>query len=336
MTTTTRGAAPTLDGPGDVTTAGDVVLAALRAQVDKLRAQEPKVRAGADGAVSRMRVTTRQLRSTLRGFSRVLDREATRPLVDELKWLGAQLGEENDTEAVTEQFHELLAELPKDLIPADMIDNLELELGRLSDEGKNTVLSALASGRYLMLSAMLDQLVEQPPLSSRAAKPAQTELPKNVTKALRRLDRRLEEAAALPPGPDRDAALHEARKADKLVRYMTDIVAPVIGKPAKRLRRQAKKLQDLLGDYQDAVIARSLLHRLSEAAHARGHPDFVYDLLDALERAHEERVLRKLPSRVERLHDDRALSWLPQRHHAQGPDARQEVDELAENISRAG
>jgi CHAD domain-containing protein len=217
-----------------------------------------------------------------------------------------------------------------------MIDDLERELGRLSDEGKNTVLSALDSGRFLILWTMLDRLVEQRPFTRHAAKPAQTELPKNVAKALRRLDRRLEEAAALPPGPDRDTALHEARKADKLVRYMTDIAAPVIGKPAKRLRRQAKKLQDLLGDYQDAVIARSLLHRLSEAAHASGHPDFVYDLLDALERAHEERVLRKLPSRVERLHDDRALSWLPARHHAQSSEAGQDAGELAGSVSRAG
>ena len=44
-----------------------------------------------------MRVTTRQLRSTLRGFFRVLDPRDTRPVVAELAWLGRQLGEENDT-----------------------------------------------------------------------------------------------------------------------------------------------------------------------------------------------------------------------------------------------
>lgn len=290
--------------------AGDVVLAALRSQLDQLRAQEPDVRAETAGAVTRMRVTTRQLRSTLRGFSRILDREATRPVIEELKWLGAQLGEENDTEAVTEQFHDLLAQLPANLLPRPLINDLERELARLADDGKHTVLAALDDDRYAALHDMLDRLLEAPPLTHRAARPASTELPRNVGKALRRLDRRLEAAAALPPGTERDAALHEARKADKLVRYLTEIVAPVAGEPAARLRRQAKKLQDLLGDYQDAVIARSLLHRLSEAAHANGQADFLYDLLDALERAREARVLHKLPRRVERLHDVRALSWL--------------------------
>jgi len=53
--------------------AGEVVLDALRAQVEHLRAQELGARQAIPSAVAEMRVTTRQLRSTLRGFSRVLD-----------------------------------------------------------------------------------------------------------------------------------------------------------------------------------------------------------------------------------------------------------------------
>jgi CHAD domain-containing protein len=290
--------------------AGEVVLSALRSQVDELRAQEPRVRGEVAGAVTRMRVTTRQLRSTLRGFSRLLDREATRPVIEELRWLGAQLGEENDTEAMTTQFHDLIAELPANLLPHPVIDDLERELGRLADGGKHTVQAALDNDRYRALLDALDRLLEQPPLTHRATSPAATELPKNIAKALRKLDRRLEAAAALAPGTERDTALHQARKADKLVRYITETVAPVAGEPAGRLRRQTKKLQDLLGDYQDAVIARSLLHRLSEAAQANGQANVVYELLDALEQAREARVLNKLPRRVQRLHNDRTLSWL--------------------------
>jgi len=89
-----------------------------------------------------------------------------------------------------------------------------------------------------------------------------------VAKALRKLDRRLATAAALPAGPQRDQALHEARKADKQLRYVTEIAAPSIGKPARRLAKQAKKLQDRLGEYQDALIARPVLHQLGAAAAA--------------------------------------------------------------------
>jgi CHAD domain-containing protein len=319
-TTTSSGSAdtrPVHPRHNETLTAGEVVQAALRAQVKHLRAQELGVRQAIPTAVTEMRVTTRQLRSTLRGFSRVLDPQATRPFAEELKWLGAQLGEENDTEAMIKEFDRLLAALPQNLIIGPVETELENELGHLADQGKHTIQAALASDRYLTLQRMLDQLLTDPPLTHRAERPAPTELPKNLAKAVRRLDRRLADADAIAPGPARDEALHEARKADKQVRYMTEILTPINGKPAKRLRRQAKKLQDLLGDYQDAVVARPLLRKLSATAHANGQTAFTYHLLDALEHARTERVLRELPHRLARLHDDRTLSWLLQSRHTQ-------------------
>jgi CHAD domain-containing protein len=315
-TTTSSGSAATSAVHTSPLPAGEVVLDALRAQVEHLRAQEPGVRQAIPTAVTEMRVTTRQLRSTLRGFSRVLDPEATRPVAEELKWLGAQLGEENDTEAMIKEFDRLIAALPQDLIQGPVETELEHELGRLARQGKDTIEAALASDRYRNLQRMLDQLLADPPFTHRTGRPAYTELPKNLAKAVRRLDRRLAAAAATAPGPARDEALHEARKADKQVRYMTEILTPINGKPALRLRRQAKKLQDLLGDYQDAVVTRPLLHKLSAAAHAKGQTAFTYELLDALEQDRTERVLRELPHRLARLHDDRTLSWLRQSRHA--------------------
>jgi CHAD domain-containing protein len=294
--------------------AAEVVLAALRSQVEQLREHEPRVRQGIPAAVSGMRVTTRQLRSTLRGFSRVLDPEATRPVADELRWLGAQLGEENDTETMIKEFHRLLATLPRDLIVGPVETELARELDRLATAGNNTVQAALDSDRYAALQHKLGQLLADPPFTYRAARPAQVELPKNLAKAVRKLDRRLAQAQVLAPGQARDDALHTARKTDKQVRYMSEILVPVIGAPARRLRRQAKKLQDLLGDYQDAVVTRPMLHRLSVAAHANGHTAFTYTLLGLLEQARINRVLLKLPDRLARLHDDRTLSWLPQQH----------------------
>jgi len=294
-----------------------VVLDALRAQVEHLRAEELGAGQTIPSAVAEMRVTTRQLRSTLRGFSRVLDPEATLQVAQELKWLGAQLGEENDTEAMTKEVDRLLAALPQNLIVGPVERELEHELGQLAQQGKNTIQAALASDRYMALQHMLDQLLTDPPFARRADRPAPTELPKNLAKAVRRLDRRLAEADSIAPGPARDEALHEARKADKQVRYMTEILTPTNGEPARRLGRQAKKLQDLLGDYQDAVVTRPLLQKLTEGAHANGHTPFTYQLLDALEQARTERVLRELPHRLARLHDDRTLSWLPQSRHTQ-------------------
>jgi CHAD domain-containing protein len=287
-----------------------VVLAALRTQVEQLRVQDQRVRRKVAGSVTRMRVATRRLRSTLRGFSSILDPGRTRGPADELKWLSAQLAEEHDIEVMVERFTQVVRELPDDLVPHPRAADHGCPLDRLVEEGEQTVRAALDSDRYRALQDMLEQLLDQPPLTPRAELPALAELPGNVAKACRKLDRLLDTAAVLPPGPDRDAALHEARKACKRVRYMTEIVAPLVGDQAHDLHRQTEQLQELLGNYQDAVQARPVLRQLGEAAHADGHNAFTYGLLYAIEHARMERVLRELPHRLERLHDEATLAWL--------------------------
>jgi CHAD domain-containing protein len=296
-----------IEGPAR---AGDVVLAALRSQIRQLRAQDPRVRQELPEAVTRMRVATRQLRSVLHGFSRILDPAQTQPIADELKWLGAQLAEEHDTEVMIERFTQVIRALPENLIMGPLVSDLERSLGQLAEQGEQTIMAALNSDRYRTLQHTLDQLLEHPPLTLKADRPAQTELPRAVAKAFRKLDRQLDAVTALPAGPDRDAALHEARKVGKRVRYMTEVATPVIGPPARRLRKQTKKLQDLLGDYQDAVVARPVLRQLAAAAHDEGHNAFTYGVLYALEHARMEHVLRELPTRLDRLRDDRTLAWL--------------------------
>jgi CHAD domain-containing protein len=291
--------------------AGDVLLDALRAQVDELREQGPLILRRTPGAVTHARVLTRQMRSVLRGFNRVLDPRHTEALAEELKWLGAQLAAERDAEAMIEHFTQVVRTLPGELIMGSVTTDLEQALSQLAEAGDRTVLDALASERYRALLELLDRLVADPPFTHRADRPAREELPKSVAKAFGKLDRRLAAADVLPPGPDRDEALHEARKADKQLRYMTEVVAPVIGTPARRLRRQSKKLQELLGEYQDAVVARPVLRQLGASAYAHGHDSFTYGLLYALEEARTERVLRELPARLAHLHDSRTYTWLP-------------------------
>jgi CHAD domain-containing protein len=290
-------------------TAGEVVLQALRAQTRALRDAERTVRDGDPKGVTRMRVAIRQLRSTLRGFSRILDRQVTRPGCAELAWLARQLGEENDTQATLKELQRQHDMLPPELIVGPVVDDARIELDQLVVHSSQTTRAALDSDRHTALRQALDWPPADPPFTERAARPAAEELPKSIAKALRTLDRHLVAAQALPAGTERDHALHEARKADKQLRYVIEVAAPVVGKPARRLGRQAKKLQDLLGDYQDAVVTRPLLQELGSAASANGHPTSTYYLVDALERVRTDHVLEKLPRRLSRLYDEAA--WLP-------------------------
>jgi len=290
--------------------AGDVVMAAIRAQVVQLRAQDPRVRQELPDSVTQMRVATRQLRSILTGYSRILDHHRTAVVAEELKWLGAQLAEEHDTEVMIERFNQVIQALPDNLIVGPLACDIEQALGQLADEGEQTIMAALTSPRYHTLHHLLDQLLANPPLTHRAQRPAHTELPKSLGKAVRRLNKRLTTAEALPKGTERDEALHEARKTDKQVRYMTQILIPIIGKPARRLHKHTKKLQNLLGEYQDAVIARPILKQLAATAHNNGHSAFTYGLLYAIEHNRMQHVLTQLPNRLQQLRDDKTNAWL--------------------------
>jgi len=290
--------------------AGDVVMAAVRAQVIQLRALDLRVRRELPDSVTQMRVTTRQLRSLLNGYTRILDSQRTAVVAEELKWLGAQLAEEHDTEVMIERFNQVIQTLPDNLIVGPLACDIEQALGQLAAQGEQTIMAALNSPRYQTLHQHLNQLLANPPLTHRAGRPAHTELPTSLAKAVRRLDKRLTTAETLPEGTVRDEALHEARKTDKQVRYMTEILIPTIGKPARRLHKHTKKLQNLLGEYQDAVIAKPLLQQLAHTAHNNGHNAFTYGLLYAIEHNRMQHVLTQLPTRLQQLRDDKTLAWL--------------------------
>ena len=76
---------------------------------------------------------------------------------------------------------------------------------------------------------------------------------------------------------------HEARKASKRLRYAAEAASPVLGKPAKRLVKLVKHVQELLGDHQDAVVARPVLREIGIQAHLDGENGFTYGLLHQMQ-----------------------------------------------------
>jgi CHAD domain-containing protein len=89
-----------------------------------------------------------------------------------------------------------------------------------------------------------------------------------------------------------DPALHEARKSYKRARYAVEL----LGTPQSvRLARRLTGLQDLLGHYQDTVVARALLRELGVRAQAQGENAFGYGLLHARQAAAADRDLDELP-----------------------------------------
>jgi CHAD domain-containing protein len=258
--------------------AGEVVLAYLRTQAGVLTANDPAVRRDEPDAVHDMRVASRRLRSVLQTFTPVLPAAATAHLKAELKWLGQVLGEARDAEVLEEHLRVLLDQLPAELILGPVAATITERLAPQQGAARRAMIRALDSRRYLDLLNELDALLTSPPFSDLAARPAD-ELLRSVARSWRRLRRRVRHAGSLPPGPDRDVALHEARKAAKRTRYAAEVLMPVAGKPARRLVTRMKEIQSLLGAHQDTVIARAAIRDLGLRAHRDGDNAFTFGVL---------------------------------------------------------
>lgn len=98
-------------------TAGTALITALGDDVDRLTAAEPDVRADADDSVHQMRVATRRLRSVLRSYKTLLQRDPVTAANIELKWLADLLGVARDAEVRADRFVTLLDKQAADLSP---------------------------------------------------------------------------------------------------------------------------------------------------------------------------------------------------------------------------
>ena len=256
--------------------AAEVVLGYVRDQVAAISRYDPLVRRDEPDAVHQMRVATRRARSALQAFGGIIERDATRPLCAELKWLAAALGPARDTEVLLARLTAELAAISPALVTGPVQARITAHFTAELAQARQTSVDALGGQRYLRLLEDLDALLADPPLTPLAEREAGKVLPEPVRRAARRLQRAL---AAVPAAEDRDAAIHEARKAAKRARYAAEAAVPALGNAASRQAAQAKELQQLLGDHHDSVVARTVLLDLAQEARAAGEDTFTYGLM---------------------------------------------------------
>ena len=273
--------------------AAEVVLWYLRDQVEAIARCDPLVRRDKPDAVHQMRVATRRARSALQAFGSIIDKEATRPLCEELKWLAAALGQARDTEVMLDRLNASLAGIPSALVAGPVEARIRAHFtAELAQAGKVAV-AALDGPRYRRLRDDLERLLVRPPLTSLAERGAGEVLEKPVRQAGRRLLRAL---AAVPEAEDRDAALHEARKAAKRARYAAEAATPALGSAASGQAAAAKDLQQVLGDHHDSVVARTVLLDLAGKAREAGEDTFTYGLMYQRQADEAAGIEQALPS----------------------------------------
>lgn len=94
------------------------------------------------------------------------------------------------------------------------------------------------------------------------------------------------------------------------MRYSAETAHPLFGKRARRLTETAKAMQDMLGEHQDTVVARTVLREIAVRAEQAGENTFTYGRLHALEEARAATVEREYPRLLEQLPPGRLDHWL--------------------------
>lgn len=297
--------------PLDEASVGTVLHLRVEQQVVVLREEEARVRDESGSGIHKMRIAIRRLRSALATYRPVLTAGSVEALREELRWLGGELSPARDAQVLRERFDILLAAQPVELVMGPVANRMHTEMAARYQAGRQRALEALGSERYVALLRDLDAFVLSPPYAERAGRAARAELPRLLERDLERLRRRAEAAAAAVEAgaPNRDPALHETRKAAKRLRYAAESATPTLGKRAKTLAKRAKRIQEVLGEHQDTVVARVTLRELGAKAYLEHENGFTFGRLHALEEARAERLVEQYPSTLDRL-PKRLGSWL--------------------------
>jgi CHAD domain-containing protein len=224
--------------------------------------------------VHQARVATRRLRSELKTFAPLLDPVWLRHTTDELRWIGAQLGQVRDADVLADRLSQHdHRDGETDHDDHDLLRTVETRRRRAASE----LSSALTSARYLNLLDRLHAAKGCPPMLPGTAAgrdsgldpdtPSARALPALVAKRWRALDRRVRKVRKTGKagkvhkagGGPSDEELHKIRIRAKHLRYAAEAAAPVVGKPARRTATAAAGLQTALGELHDAIAAEEWL-----------------------------------------------------------------------------
>ncbi|MEV0230088.1 CYTH and CHAD domain-containing protein [Nonomuraea sp. NPDC050786] len=285
--------APLPKAPTEPGTAGETVVAYLAGQVAALLAQDPRVRRAEEDAVHQMRVAARRLRSALKAFKSIVT--DTGQVQDELRRLGAVLGEARDLEVIRARFARELAGLRPELVTGPIQTRLGDDLREREHEAYARIDDTLNSDRYYALLDALDQLVSAPNLGKAAARPAQDKLSAIAAANWARVTKAYDTAQAIDDPERRETAMHDVRKAAKRARYTAEALQPTLGKSMAKLAKLAEDVQEILGAHQDGVVAQETLAKEAEIARKAGEDTFTYGLLIGIERNTADQAHAEFP-----------------------------------------
>jgi CHAD domain-containing protein/adenylate cyclase class IV len=216
----------------------------LGRQLLALETHDPGVRMDDDPEdLHQFRVATRRTRAVIRA-TRPLLGDLLEPLAVELRWLGTVLGSVRDLDVLIEHLSREAASLGDD---RHLAEPLLAGFARERKAERKKLATALDSERYLRL----------PDAFAEAIGRLQHEKVQSGLKRLAAAEfRKLRKAEAGLPRDPSDQQLHALRIRAKRARYAAELVG---GERIGPYIAALKRVQDVIGEHQDAVVAEAAI-----------------------------------------------------------------------------
>jgi triphosphatase len=225
--------------------------------------------------IHQMRVGLRRLRLALRLFAPVI--VTPRALQTDLAWLGQSLGRARDACVLAhDTLPVVVSAFPSQVAWQPLCEHANALASRRCGQARR----ALASARYSNLKQSLSDWLQHSCWRDKPAKDGGNQFARplrpHARKRLRRLEKRLNAACKTA---DSTLTRHQLRIAAKKLRYAIGFFASVCSVKRFGTLKRLTRLQQLLGDLNDANVAGTLLHQTgidhpelaTAAAFARGY-----------------------------------------------------------------
>lgn len=231
---------------------------ALGVHLRTLAAAEDGVRAGDAEPVHQMRVATRRLRATLALFAPLVPKPLSRVAERELAWLGTAVGSVRDLDVLDRAVGDLAKRLDPELRAT--LGPIAVAIRERRAVAQDGLTKTLGSARCRRLRARIGTFA-----GSRLPATPDGSLGKVAPRLLRPLLRTTLRAGRQVNVESSPAEVHRLRVRVKRLRYALETLRGPEDKATSKMLRRLSGLQNLLGDYQDAVTQAAWLRTYAES-----------------------------------------------------------------------
>ncbi|MBK8816917.1 MAG: CHAD domain-containing protein [Methylococcaceae bacterium] len=236
------------------------------------------------------RVAVRRTRTALGQVKTLLPEDLVSRYKVFFSWLGKITCESRDLDVYLLNFDKYKKKLPPDI--RQSLNPLNNFLLQKKQKSHKELAKKLRSSKYLtMLTEWEQYLSSNSPIVS-----AETIMPLSVKQfADNRIWKAYKQVIKQGEVIDKDSrpeALHQLRKTCKKLRYLIEFFKPLYAeKPLEQLIKSLKRLQDVLGEYQDLAVQQAQLKQFSEEMQTVNIPSKTFMAMGVLIQALENRKI---------------------------------------------